>query len=110
MLSTKWNHLGFVTIDTARLLLVDPMHVDGVDANDVEGKQIDIPGGDFSAVVVPTGMGDGRYPVEGRYDDCAFGRRLAEVRIRFLDDDGNWLGADLRDPPSEAASKAKDCT
>src|SRR5215468_7792666 len=86
---TNWNHLGYVTIDTARLLLVDPTHVGGVDANNVEAKQIGIPGGDFSAVVVPTGLGDGRYPVEGRYADTVFGRRLAEVCIRFLDDEGN---------------------
>jgi hypothetical protein len=110
MLPTQWNPLGYVTIDTARLLLVDPMHVGGVDANTVEAKQIGIPGGDFSAVVVPTGLGDGRYPVEGRYADSVFGRRLAEVRIRFLDDEGNRLGADPKDPPPEADSKAEDCT
>jgi hypothetical protein len=33
--------------------------------------------------------------VEGRYADCLFGRRLAEIRVRFLDDEGNWLGGDL---------------
>jgi hypothetical protein len=72
------------------------MHVDfNVGGDDAE--QIGIPGGDFSAVAVGTGMGDGRYRVEGRYADSPFGRRIAEVRVRFLDEDGNWLGADIDD-------------
>lgn len=99
MLGTKWKHLGFVTIDTASLLLVDPMHVETMEAP--PDGQIDLPGGDYSAVVVPTGMGDGRYSVEGRYADCLFGRRLAEVRILFLDEHGDWLGADPKEPPQK---------
>jgi hypothetical protein len=96
MFSNEWKLLGFITIDTARLLLVDPMHVD-FDAGSEEAQQIAIPGGDYSAVAVGTGMGDGRYRVEGRYADSPFGRRLAEIRIRFLDEEGNWLGADAGD-------------
>src|SRR6516165_532269 len=92
-METGWNTLGFVTIDTARLLLVDPMHA-GPDAWGVAAQQVAIPGGDYSAVVTETGMGDGHYRVAGRYADSPFGRRLAEIRVRFLDEDGNWLGAD----------------
>ena len=89
-----WQHIGAVTIDSATLLLVDPIHLNQVDPQAGDG-QIAIPGGDFSAVQVPTGAGDGRYIVEGRVHDCpGIGRRLAEIRIRFLDEDGNWLGAD----------------
>lgn len=88
-----WQQLGAVTIDTARLLLVDPVHQGQLECG--EEGQITIPGGDFSAVQVPTGIGDGRYRVEGRVvDSPLFGRRLAEIRVRFLDDHGNWLGAD----------------
>jgi hypothetical protein len=88
-----WQQLGAVTIDTARLLLVDPIHQGQLECG--EEGQITIPGGDFSAVHVPTGIGDGRYRVEGRVVDYPlFGRRLAEIRVRFLDDYGNWLGAD----------------
>jgi hypothetical protein len=93
MFSSPWKLLGFITIDTARLLLIDPMHVD-FEAGGDEAQQIAIPGGDFSAVAVGTGMGDGRYRVEGRYADSPFGRRLAEIRVRFLDKYGNWMGAD----------------
>ena len=88
-----WQPLGAVTIDTGRLLLVDPVHQGRVDA--AEDGQIAIPGGDLSAVQVPTGIGDGRYRVEGRFlDSPLFGRRLAEIRMRFLDELGNWLGGD----------------
>jgi hypothetical protein len=97
MFSDPWKLLGFITIDTARLLLVDPMHVN-FEAGGEDAQQLAIPGGDFSAVVVETGMGDGRYRVEGRYADSPFGRRLAEIRVRFLDEDGNWLGADSVEP------------
>ena len=89
-----WLPLGSVTIDTARLLLVDPIHQGRIDAGAEDG-QIAIPGGDYSAVQVPTGLGDGRYRVEGRVIESPhFGQRLAEIRVRFLDDEGNWLGAD----------------
>ncbi len=89
-----WQHLGSVTIDTARLLLLDPVHQGRVDAGAEDG-QIAIPGGDFSAVQVPTGIGDGRYRVEGRViESPIFGQRIAEIRVRFLNEFGDWLGAD----------------
>lgn len=90
----KWELLGYVTIDTAKLLLVDPMHLGDLDSTPDDKTQFSIPGGEFSAVQVGTGMGDGRYRVEGLYRDSPFGRRLGEVRVRFLDDDGNYLGGD----------------
>ena len=58
------------------------------------------PGGDLSAVQVPTGIGDGRYRVEGRFKvSPLFGRRLAQIRVQFLDQYGNWLGGD---PPIDS--------
>lgn len=89
-----WHHVGSVTIDTGRLLLLDPVHQGRVDPGAGDG-QIAIPGGDLSAVQVPTGIGDGRYRVEARgIDSPIFGKRIAEIRVRFLDEDGNWLGGD----------------
>ena len=92
----EWQVLGRVTIDTATLLLVDPAHVGANVGTLVESDhaQVSIPGGDFAAVLVLTGMGDGRYAVEGRFAACPFGRRIAEIRVRFLDNDGNYLGGD----------------
>ena len=98
--STEWQVLGSVTIDTGTLLLIDPVHGDADVGTLAESQhaQVPVPGGDFSAVLVSTGMGDGRYPVEGRFADCPFGRRIAEIRLRFLDDDGDYLGGDEEEP------------
>lgn len=95
-----WLPLGSVTIDTARLLLLDPAYQGRVNVG-AENGQIAIPGGDLSAVQVSTGIGDGRYRVEGRVImSPVLGCRLAEIRVRFLDDDGNWLGGDLQEQPA----------
>ncbi len=96
-----WLPLGFVTVDTARMLLVDPVH-SHERFHDADVGQLAIPGGDYSAVQVSTGIGDGRYRVEGRLVDGVFGRRLGEIRVRFLDEHGNWLGADQPSSESEA--------
>lgn len=89
-----WQTLGRVTIDTATLLLVDPIHAGVGNLGETDHGQVSIHGGDYSAVVVETGMGDGRYLVEGRYRDCPFGRRIGEIRVRFIDEAGEYLGAD----------------
>ncbi len=89
----EWQPLGSVTVDTARLMLLDPVHADIGPDDGSEGEfALDA---NVTGVITETGMGDGRYLVEGRYIDCPFGRRLAEIRVRFLDDEGNWLGGDL---------------
>jgi hypothetical protein len=92
----EWQSLGHVTIDTATLLLIDPVHggANVGELNESEYVQVPIGEGNYSAVLVGTGMGDGRYLVEGRFAECLFGQRLAEIRVRFLDDGGNWLGGD----------------
>jgi hypothetical protein len=97
----EWQPLGFVTIDTARLLLIDPVHTEG-QFHEADFGQIAIPGGDYSAVQVETGMGDGRYLVIGRFVESPFGWRLGEIRVRFLDENGDWLGGDEPAPESEA--------
>ena len=39
-------------------------------------------------MIVEAGFGDGVYPVEVRYfDHPSLGTRVAEVRVRFIDDD-----------------------
>ena len=89
----EWQPLGSVTVDTARLMLLDPVHAD-IGADDGSEGEFALDN-NVTGVITETGMGDGRYLVEGRYVDCLFGQRLAEIRVRFLDDDGNWLGGDL---------------
>ena len=36
------------------------------------------------ALVLSTGLGDGLYPVEARFEDVAGAVRIAEIRVRFL--------------------------
>ena len=92
----QWQAMGSVTIDTGTILLIDPIHgrADVGTLGDSEYAQVAIPGGDYSAMLVSTGMGDGRYLVEGRFADSPFGRRIAEIRVRFLDEDGDWAGGE----------------
>jgi len=36
------------------------------------------------ALVLSTGLGDGLYPVEARFEEAEGTMRIAEIRIRFL--------------------------
>jgi hypothetical protein len=89
---TGWQVIGEVGIDSGCLVLVDPAYtayVEGfwerpnLDATlyrVMSPHAVNVQLG----VVVPTGMGDGVYPVEGRFENVDGGQRLAEIRIRFL--------------------------
>jgi hypothetical protein len=101
-----WRIIGEVCIDSATLVLCDPIRgeaaehwwmdrarkvgVGELDANQEAADGIDTwqltDDRDISiGVALTTGLGDGVYPVEARYeDDETFGRRVAEVRIKFL--------------------------
>jgi hypothetical protein len=57
-------HIGDVGVDTAQVMICDP-------CNGSDG---------ICSVVVPSGHGDGNYPVYARYQDGV----VAEVRIMFL--------------------------
>jgi hypothetical protein len=87
---SEWKAIGQVPIDTGRLALVDPMNVD-----DVARHEEDAPGSmtyevvtnDYGvgvAVVLGTGLGDGVYRVEARFEEAEGAVRIAEVRVRFL--------------------------
>jgi hypothetical protein len=87
---SDWQVIGEVPIDTGRLALVDPMNAD-----DVSRHEMDEPGlmnyevvtnenGAGVAVYVSTGLGDGIYPVEARFEQAEGSTRIAEVRVRFL--------------------------
>jgi hypothetical protein len=93
--STGWQQIGEVPVDTGRLVLVDPMNLD--DAVDHVGEVIDhevpesmtyeLAVNDYGvavALVLHTGLGDGLYPVEARFEEAAGAVRIAELRIRFL--------------------------
>jgi hypothetical protein len=72
----EWQVIGQVPIDTARLALVDPMNAD-----DISRREEEDPGslnyevvtneiGVGVAMYVSTGLGDGVYPVEARFEQA----------------------------------------
>jgi hypothetical protein len=74
--TSDWQLIGQVPIDTGRLALADPMNVD-----DVARHEEDPPGsmtyevvtnnyGVGVAVLLGTGLGDGLYPVEARFEEA----------------------------------------
>lgn len=98
--SNGWQRIGEIPVDTGRIVLVDPGNL--ADALDHEQEVLDqIEAGDEGAasmtyelvanqpgvvvaLVVGTGLGDGSYPVEARFEDVEGAVRIAEVRVRFL--------------------------
>lgn len=92
--STEWQQIGEIPIDTMRLVLVDPMslgdvmeHVEVADHEVPDSMTYELVTNDYGvavALVLMTGVGDGLYPVEARFEDVAGAVRIAEVRIRFL--------------------------
>lgn len=97
---SEWQQIGQIPIDTGRLALVDPMNLADVERHEDELLEIldqnpetDRPMAyeavvnehDVAvAVVLATGLGDGVYPVEARFEQAAGTTRIGEVRVRFL--------------------------
>ncbi len=98
--SNDWVQVGLVGIESGTCLIVDPTyHRDGFyGVEEVEAVTLEVvgsparvgtlklPDGMIVGTAVATGFGDGEYPVEVRYADTRWGRRVAEVRVRFLDE------------------------
>jgi hypothetical protein len=100
--SSEWQRIGDVPVDTGRLVLVDPMNVDDVshyeDAvqsrlEDEDSDSDSVPMnyelvtneiGVAVALVLSTGLGDGIYRVEARFEEVEGAVRIAEIRVRFL--------------------------
>jgi hypothetical protein len=86
----KWESLGQLLIDHGEMVLMDRSYLHEVPDPDDEGDEslLFVPVvNDFGielGMVMSTGIGDGVYPIEARFEDTAFGRKIAEVRIRFL--------------------------
>lgn len=86
--STEWQRIGEIPVDAGRIVLVDPTNVDEVIEHDLNASMtyelITNEYGVAVALVVQTGLGDGVYPVEARFEKAAGAVRIAEIRIRFL--------------------------
>jgi hypothetical protein len=94
-MTKQWRTIGEVCIDSGTIMLCDPCRADEVtdwwndycektdlnkspDSVEINGRK-EFPIG----VVTRTGIGDGRYAVEARYEtNPDFGERCAEVRIK----------------------------
>jgi hypothetical protein len=92
MSSEDWTEVGTIGVDSGSMLIVDPTYVDETYVAHGERHESEFvaggeTGGYGRGVFVTAGLGDGVYPVEVRYiQDPDFGRRIAEVRVRFLTD------------------------
>jgi len=97
----QWRTIGEVCVDSANLIICDPLQADKASEwcddyfrkTDLNGAAINNQGaaqivngrGVPVGVITNTGLGDGIYKVEARYENHpAFGKRCAEIRIRFL--------------------------
>jgi hypothetical protein len=89
--STEWQRIAEIPVDLGRLVLTDPGNV--ADVDDVLEEVIDRDQtyelvtneyGVAVALVFKTGLGDGLYPVEARFEEAEGVVRIAEIRIRFL--------------------------
>jgi hypothetical protein len=86
----QWQVLGNVPIDTGLLALVDPMNADDVSLHEMDEptwmtyQVVTNEHGISVAVLLGTGLGDGVYPVEARFEEAEGAMRIAEVRVRFL--------------------------
>jgi hypothetical protein len=97
---TEWQRIGDVPVDTGRLVLVDPMNLDDASHHEdavqsrLEDEDSDSASMSYElvtnepgvavALVLSTGLGDGLYPVEARFEEAEGAVRIAEVRVRFL--------------------------
>jgi hypothetical protein len=109
--TSDWQLIGQVPIDTGRLALVDPMNVDDVsrheEMDEAGSMTYQVVTNDYGvgvAVLLGTGLGDGVYPVEARFEEAEGSMRIAEVRVRFLPDP--VIGYELPCALGDAASKA----
>jgi hypothetical protein len=84
---TEWQRIAEIPIDTARLALVDPRNLEDVFDHDGAISTYELVTNEHGiavALLVGTGLGDGSYPVEARFEEAAGAVRIAEVRVRFL--------------------------
>jgi len=81
---SEWVHVGQVVIESGRLALVDPELSDDLLSLEDDGSGEILVGA--PGLIVSTGLGDGRYPVDVLYTDVeGLGRRIAAVQVTFLE-------------------------
>jgi hypothetical protein len=92
-MSEQWRTIGEVCVDSGHIIIGDPCNADDASSewmnNDLDLNECARNGVRTwqvaNAVVAETGLGDGVYEVEARYEDLGeWGKRVAEIRIKFL--------------------------
>ena len=85
---SEWQRIGEVPVDSGRLVLVDPMNTDDVAQHEGDSAlTYELVSNDLGiavALMFSTGLGDGTYGVEARFEEAAGAVRIAEIRVRFL--------------------------
>jgi hypothetical protein len=85
-------HIGDIMIDTGTLIMADPCRIDEMaeawneSLTNENGPETICPrqNGMGFGVALPTGLGDGIYPVYAAYETtAAFGRRISHIHIEF---------------------------
>jgi hypothetical protein len=92
--TNEWQRIGEVPVDTGRLVLLDPMNLDEVahyeadrELGAIEPMSYELITNEHDiavALILETGLGDGLYPIEARFEEAEGAVRIAEIRIRFL--------------------------
>jgi hypothetical protein len=91
-----WQIVGEVAIDSGTIALIDPQndalledYWTGIGSGLIEPASVhrlSTEAGVLVGLIVRTGFGDGVYPVEARFtDEGDLGRRVAEIRIQFIE-------------------------
>lgn len=101
-MSGKWTKVGQVYVDGGYIVIGDPWNFPksgewstrlGSLLDEAKSGQIK---GETGLVAVSTGLGDGAYEVEVRYQEVpGWGKRVAEMRIVFLTDEMLGIGEAL---------------
>lgn len=87
----EFVEIGKVYVDAGCVAVGDPSYLAEVEdwADAASSTFVDERYGKYGAfgMVVSSGIGDGAYTVSVRYEDVpGFGRRIAEMRVLFIDD------------------------
>jgi hypothetical protein len=84
-----WHHVADVSIDTGLLLLADLTIAEQLAEEILSSGELGNVVVGAGGAAVSTGIGDGTYAIEVRYANVGFARRVAEVRVRFLEREAN---------------------
>jgi hypothetical protein len=90
---SEWQQIAQIPVDSGRLAVLDPSNAEDLLRHEEDQDPETSPTtyglvsngfGAAVALLLASGLGDGSYPVEARFEDVAGAVRIAEIRVRFL--------------------------